>query len=86
MGNSVRDEVKDAIRSTLEALLEGHALGIVPVVLAPGRVDEAVASIADNVFDVLGVLPEEQDMQLIDYILNEKEEQGDATNTGDLLL
>lgn len=64
MGNSVRDEIKDAVRSTLKDLLEGYSLGEAS---SEDVVCEAVASISDAIFYILGVAPEEQDISLADY-------------------
>ena len=73
MGGSVRDEIKDAVRSTLEDLLEGYVLGKISIL---DLVDEAVVSIADGVFNIVGLAPDKEYMPF-DYVRYKKEGCGE---------
>lgn len=55
MGNSLRDEVKDAIRSIIADLLEGYSLGELSF---RDIIDGAAADISDRVFEILLAAPE----------------------------
>lgn len=73
MGNSLSDEVKGAIRSTIDDLLRGYAMGDMSF---QDVANKAAAEISDEIFNMMIILPTTQDMQLSEYLRIRRESLG----------